>query len=54
MGRNFTQIERAYIGGPESARVTDIPGAVSNLIKTKIENIIEMIVFQCLYEQAHR
>ena len=34
MGRNFMQIERASIGGPESARVTDIHGAV--FINSKI------------------
>ena len=39
MGRHFTQIDGAAIGGPESASVTDIYGAV--FIDSKIEeNII--------------
>ena len=35
MGRHFTQIDGATIGGPESASVTDIDGAV--FIDSKIE-----------------
>ena len=39
MGINFTQIDRATTGGPESASVTDIYGAVFIDSKTE-ENII--------------
>ena len=62
MGKYFTQVDGATIGGPESASLTDIYGAVfidskieENIIsEMKIRSGIEMTVFQYLYKLVRK